>query len=59
MVQSTGRIPGIDPGLQALGYGIIDAQGRNARVVDYGELPHPPKIPCRNVCIRFTREWRR
>ncbi|MGI6457028.1 MAG: crossover junction endodeoxyribonuclease RuvC [bacterium] len=45
MVQSTGRILGIDPGLQALGYGIIDAQGRNARVVDYGVITTSPKDP--------------
>ena len=30
------RILGVDPGLRALGYGVIEAQGRNARLVDYG-----------------------
>ncbi|RJP31179.1 MAG: crossover junction endodeoxyribonuclease RuvC [Candidatus Omnitrophota bacterium] len=32
----TERILGIDPGLQALGYGVIDAIGRDAKLIAYG-----------------------
>lgn len=32
------RILGIDPGLRAVGYGIIDAQDRQAKLVEYGAL---------------------
>jgi len=30
------RILGIDPGLRALGYGVIESIGRQAKLVDYG-----------------------
>lgn len=32
------RILGIDPGLRALGYGVIEAVGRQAKAVDYGVI---------------------
>ncbi len=32
------RILGIDPGLQALGYGVIDAIGRQSKLIDYGVI---------------------
>ncbi len=37
------RILGIDPGLQAVGYGIIDAAGREARLVTFGVIKTTPK----------------
>jgi crossover junction endodeoxyribonuclease RuvC len=39
------RILGIDPGLQAVGYGIIDAIDRQARLVHYGTITTTPKQP--------------
>ncbi len=41
----TERIMGIDPGLQAMGYGIIDIRGRNAALVDYGAVKTNPRHP--------------
>jgi len=32
------RILGIDPGLQALGYGVIEGTGRQGRLIDYGVI---------------------
>jgi len=32
------RVLGIDPGLQALGYGVIEACGRNAKLITYGVI---------------------
>ncbi len=39
------RILGIDPGLRATGYGIIDAVNRNAKIVDYGVIETSSKQP--------------
>lgn len=41
--QTAERIIGIDPGLQALGYGVIDAVGRKATLVDYGAIKTSPR----------------
>ena len=32
------RILGIDPGLALVGYGLIDVEGNNFNVVDYGVI---------------------
>ncbi len=32
------RVLGIDPGLQAMGYGVIEAVGRNSRLITYGVI---------------------
>lgn len=32
------RVLGIDPGLRALGYGVIEAQGRNSQLITYGVI---------------------
>lgn len=37
------RILGIDPGLQALGYGVIEAIGRQAKLIDYGVIKTSPR----------------
>ncbi|MEW6238558.1 MAG: crossover junction endodeoxyribonuclease RuvC [Candidatus Omnitrophota bacterium] len=37
------RILGIDPGLQAVGFGVIDAAGRQAKMVDYGAIKTNPR----------------
>ncbi len=37
------RVLGIDPGLQAMGYGVIDAVGRQAKLVDYGVVKTSPR----------------
>jgi len=36
------RILGIDPGVQAVGYGIVDASGRDAKLVKYGTITTDP-----------------
>ncbi|MEA2553584.1 MAG: crossover junction endodeoxyribonuclease RuvC [Fimbriimonadaceae bacterium] len=38
------RILGIDPGLEKIGYGLIDKQGSQLKVVEYG-LIQTPRIP--------------
>ncbi len=37
-MNETERILGIDPGVQAVGYGIVDACGRDAKLVEYGTI---------------------
>jgi len=37
------RILGIDPGLQAVGYGVIEAVGREARSLGYGVIETSPR----------------
>ena len=44
-VQSTYRVLGIDPGLQATGFGIIEAQGRRARLLSHGVIETNAKTP--------------
>jgi len=39
------RILGIDPGLRATGYGVIEARGRQAKPVDYGVIRTDSKQP--------------
>ncbi len=39
------RILGIDPGLRASGYGVIEAVGRNAKMIDYGVIETNAKQP--------------
>lgn len=39
------RILGIDPGLATLGYGVIDADRGNYRLVQYGTVTTPPRQP--------------
>lgn len=39
------RIIGIDPGLAIVGYGVIDAQGRQVKLVDYGTVTTPAHTP--------------
>ena len=39
------RVLGIDPGLRASGYGVIDAVGRDAKMVDYGVIETNSKQP--------------
>ena len=39
------RILGIDPGLRALGYGVIESVGRQARPIDYGVIETSSKQP--------------
>jgi len=36
------RILGLDPGIRCTGYGIIDVQGREPTLVDYGTITPPP-----------------
>ena len=38
-------ILGIDPGLGTIGYGVIETVGMKQRVVDYGVITTPPKMP--------------
>ena len=45
MANSIERILGIDPGLQATGYGIIDAKDRHAKVVTFGAIVTNAKQP--------------
>ncbi len=45
MSQTTERILGIDPGLQHLGYGVIDVRGRESKLVDCGCISPNTKIP--------------
>ncbi len=42
-IQSVERIIGIDPGLQALGFGVIEAKGRQAKMLDYGAITTTPR----------------
>lgn len=39
------RVLGIDPGLQAMGYGVIEAVGRNAKLITYGVVKTTPREP--------------
>lgn len=38
------RILGIDPGTSLIGYGLIDFNGKNYQVLDYGDFRTPAKI---------------
>lgn len=39
------RVLGIDPGLQALGYGVIESNGRQAKMIEYGVVTTTPDQP--------------
>lgn len=39
------RILGVDPGLRALGYGIVESTGRQARLIEYGVIETSSKQP--------------
>jgi len=39
------RVLGIDPGSETTGYGIIDTDGRNYHVVEYGAIRAPQNTP--------------
>ncbi len=39
------RVLGIDPGTVVVGYGVIDSDGSEMNVVDYGVLKASPKLP--------------
>lgn len=41
------RILGIDPGLLATGYGLIEANGFKLQALDFGVLPSPSSYPLR------------
>ncbi len=47
------RIIGIDPGLAIVGFGVIDAEGKNFKMVDYGVIrtPKDETIPVRLALI--------
>ena len=38
-------ILGIDPGLATLGYGVIEADRGNYRLIQYGTITTPPRQP--------------
>ncbi|MCM1042980.1 MAG: crossover junction endodeoxyribonuclease RuvC, partial [Corallococcus sp.] len=52
------RIIGFDPGLAIVGYGIIDFDGKNKKVVDYGVIrtPKEESIPVRLALIYRAAE---
>ncbi len=39
---------GIDPGIAIMGYGILDYDGRNTEVIDYGAVTTPAGVPVQN-----------
>lgn len=45
------RILGFDPGLATVGWGVIDTDGKNNRVVDYGIISTPKN---ENVAVRLA-----
>ena len=38
-------ILGIDPGLATVGYGVIESEGGRMRMIDYGTIDTPAKLP--------------
>ena len=39
------KIIGIDPGLAIVGYGVIEAEGRQVKLIDYGTVTTPAGMP--------------
>ena len=59
------RILGIDPGLSVTGYGIIDSEGRNFRLIEAGIIKNPSTkiIPTRlnkvyNGIVEIVKEYK-
>ncbi|MBO7222411.1 MAG: crossover junction endodeoxyribonuclease RuvC, partial [Clostridia bacterium] len=50
------RILGIDPGLAIIGYGVIDVDNGNFRVVDYGVITTPKD---ETIPVRLAMIWDR
>ncbi|WP_071027299.1 crossover junction endodeoxyribonuclease RuvC [Peptoniphilus raoultii] len=53
------RILGIDPGLAIIGYGIIDFVGNSFKVIDYGQINTPAKMPIADRIQSIYRDLNR
>lgn len=52
------RILGIDPGYATIGFGLIEGERAQYRMVTYGAITTPAGCLCPNGSTRSTGTWR-